>query len=300
MNINEKENLNEIIETEPNGVKFEQNINVVNIDMGKKPLFKKLDLQGALDWMADHIGYVLMGGIIIVYTIVLIFFAGIIVKYKAVIGDMTSLNAGNIYAEDVKTAEDLQEDTEDKEISDIYEASYALEEDNNEEIVDDTDADSPIKGELVEDNGVDAKETGLESETPSLPTNLYDLQVINNDYTKKVASAKNTVGDEIEDAYYLSAGMYSEIVGFYLNSNYSSLTANLSCAEGVKDTFYVNVYIDEDEMPVKTVEIKPLMAKKLIEIDTTGATFIKFETTGSFHTHGAILSEGELKIAEKN
>jgi hypothetical protein len=40
------------------------------------------------------------------------------------------------------------------------------------------------------------------------------------------------------------------------------------------------------------------MARVPIEIDTTGATFIKFDITGSFYNHGAILSEGMLHISE--
>ncbi len=127
---------------------------------------------------------------------------------------------------------------------------------------------------------------------------LYDLRIVGGTDSEKRAKAVNTVGEELENVYYLTGGFYNETVGFYLNGEYDHFTGNISCDDGCKGGFNVNIYLD-DGPRLQSIRVERLMAKVPIDIDTTDATFIKFEITGSMYSQGAILSDGVLHIAER-
>lgn len=259
-------------------VSVEQNINIVNIDMGKRPLLEKLDYDAISEWISNHVIHLAIGFVLLVYTIVLLIMATVLIREKKTINDLMTGSETMIITEQPETIT-LNETYIDDD-RETAEHSYSAEKE-----------DIASSDEL-------ARQEEVEADEPVTEVDLYDCSLVGETYSEKRYSATNTVGEELEKIFFLSGGMYTETVGFYLNGKYDRLTANISCDESTKNTsFDVNIYLDDGPC-VKKIHVEKLMAKVPIDIDTTGAMFIKFDITGSFYNHGAILSDGMLHVAD--
>ncbi len=265
-----------------NTVNVEQNINVISIDMGKQSLLDRFNLEAKKEWIKEHLTLVIAGGIFVLYTVILFVMGATILKYKVLVESIPKGEANT------NVVEVVDETLEDPVISEIIEKDEVFE------------TESIISEKAIEDVEEMAKVIE-EPEEEELPTekDLYDLLIVGDNKSSKMAKAMNTVGEELEDVFYLTGGFYTEKVGFYLNGKYDRFTANLSCDENCKGGFNVNIYLDDGPCE-QTIRVERLMARTPIDIDTSDATFIKFEITGSMYTQGAILSDGVLHIAESS
>ncbi|MBP3196904.1 MAG: hypothetical protein J6N21_07850, partial [Butyrivibrio sp.] len=68
-----------------NTVNVEQNINVVNIEMGKSSLLDKIDLEPIKEWLREHMVQVIVGGILVLYTVILLVMMLTVARYKYII-----------------------------------------------------------------------------------------------------------------------------------------------------------------------------------------------------------------------
>lgn len=261
-----------------NTVNVEQNINVVNIEMGNRSLLDKINLEFLKEWIHDHMIQVIVGGILALYTVILLVMMLTVARYKDIICEKESeKEVAEVVVQyeselDEPIEEFIHEKTESSAMEEIV--SETLEPGTEETIVEDTASEEPV----------------TEKE-------LYDLRIVGGTDSEKRAKAVNTVGEELENVYYLTGGFYNETVGFYLNGEYDHFTGNISCDDGCKGGFNVNIYLDDGPC-LQSIRVERLMAKVPIDIDTTDATFIKFEITGSMYSQGAILSDGVLHIAD--
>ncbi len=265
-----------------NTVNVEQNINVISIDMGKQSLNDRFNLEGKKEWIKEHMPLVIAGGILVFYTAILAVMGVTISKYKGLMASIQKSEANT------DVVEEVNEPLEEPVISEIVEADEAYE----------TEL---ITSEKTIEDGEEMAVVIEEPEVEELPTekDLYDLLIVGDNKSSKKTKAMNTVGEELEDVFYLTGGFYTETVGFYLNGKYDRFTANLSCDENCKGGFSVNIYLDDGPCE-QTIRVERLMARTPIDIDTSDATFIKFEITGSMYAQGAILSDGVLHIAESS
>ena len=262
-----------------NTVNVEQNINVISIDMGKQSFLERLDLEGKKEWIQEHMPLVIAGGILVLYTVILVVMGATISKYKVLVESLSENGANTNVVETVDIPPEGNAETQIIEMRDVVKTDQI----NPEEIMEDYEEIAVVSEEPEEEE---------------IPTEkaLYDFLIVGDSKSSKMAKAVNTVGEELEDVFYLTGGFYSETVGFYLNGEYDRFTANLSCDENCKGGFNVNIYLDDGPCE-QTIRVERLMARTPIDIDTSGATFIKFEVTGSMYTQGAILSDGLLHIA---
>ena len=254
-----------------NTVNVEQNINVVNIEMGKQTFVNKIDLESIKEWIYAHMVQVIIGGILILYTVILLVMMLTMARYKDIIRKNEE--------EKIVTENTVQETV------------------GSDEGVEETE---PIKIEsaVVQEMKETANEIKAAEVTESVTEKeLYDLFIVGDTASEKRVKAVNTVGEELENVYYLTGGFYTETVGFYLNGKYDHFTGSISCDEECKGGFNINIYLDEGPC-LQTIRVERLMTKIPIDIDTTGASFIKFEITGSMYSQGAILSDGLLHIAD--
>jgi hypothetical protein len=263
-----------------NTVNVEQNINVISIDMGKRPLLEQFDLEGKKKWIQEHMPLVIAGGILVLYTVILVVMGATISKYRALVESLSE----NEVNTDVVEAADVPSDG--NAVTQIAETKEVVE----------------IEQVTPEETKQDYDEIEVVLEEPEeeeIPTEkaLYDFLIVGDSKSSKMSKAVNTVGEELEDVFYLTGGFYSETVGFYLNGEYERFTANISCDENCKGGFNVNIYLDDGPCE-QTIRVERLMSRTPIDIDTTGATFIKFEITGSMYAQGALLSDGILYIDE--
>ncbi len=263
-----------------NTVNVEQNINVISIDMGKQSFLERFDLEGKKEWIHEHMPLVIAGGILIFYTVILVVMGATISKYKVLVESLSGSGTNTDVVEGVDVPSEENAITQIVEMKDIVETDQITPEETME----------------------DYEEIAVVTEEPEeedIPTEkaLYDFLIVGDNKSSKMAKAVNTVGEELEDVFYLTGGFYTETVGFYLNGEYDRFTANLSCDENCKGGFNVNIYLDDGPCE-QTIRVERLMARTPIDIDTTGATFIKFEITGSMYTQGALLSDGILHIDE--
>lgn len=264
-------------------VNLEQNINVVNIDIGKHSLWEKLDYVAIQEWVSKHVVHIIVGGIFILYSVVIIVMGALLIKEKK--GTETVIDDNMVETE--------------QEIEVV---------DSNADIITDSVDVVKSKAEPIEAEEIQKEDEIVEQEVPVIPEEiipeevpitevaLYDLPLVGASFSEKKLKATNSVGEELENIFILSGGVWGETVAFYLDGKYDSFYANICCLEG-SSSFDVNIYIDEGPC-VQTVHIQQIMAKTPIEIDVSGATFIRFECTGSFYDHGAILSDGVLHIAD--
>ncbi len=268
-----------------NTVNVEQNINVVNIEMGKKSLMDRIDPEAVKEWAGDHMVQII-GGILVFYTVILFSMMMTVAKYKDIISQNEVQNSA---AENI-----VQIDEEPEEA--VEQITYV-------QVEPEYTAEMEAKSEEVKEEEIVAEETEEtvveEAEPEELPTekDLYDLRIVGGTASEKRAKAVNTVGEELENVYYLTGGFYSETVGFYLNGEYDHFTGNISCDDDCKGGFNVNIYLDDGPC-LQSIRVERLMARVPVDIDTTDATFIKFEITGSLYSQGAILSDGVLHIAD--
>ncbi len=257
-------------------VNLEQNINVVNIDMGKHSLWEKIDCVALQEWISNHVVHIIVGGIFVLYSVVLIVMGTLLVRDKKdseiVIDDNTIKTEQEIEA--TEGSAEIIPDSAD--VVNITAPSIEAEEIQPEE---------PIKSEEI-----------IPEEAPITDVALYDLSLVGASFSEKKLKAANSVGEELEDVFILSGGVWGETVAFYLDGKYDSFYANICCMEE-GSSFDVNIYLDDGPC-VQTVHIQQIMAKTPIDVDISGATFIRFECTGSFYNHGAILSDGILHVAD--
>lgn len=261
-----------------NTVNVEQNINVVNIEMGNKSLLDKIDVEQAKEWLQSHMMQVIIGAVLAFYTVLLIIMSLAVARYRDMLAETASVK--------METGATIPAETESVlEVAEPVEETPAIQE---EPVV----AQEPI--EEIEG----PKEEGEEElSEPVTEKNLYELRIVGGTNSEKRAKATNTVGEELENVFYLTGGFYNETVGFYLNGKYDHFKANLSCDDNCRGGFYVNVYLDDGEC-LQSIRVERLMARTPIDIDTTGAEFIKFEITGSMYSQGALLSDGVLHVLE--
>ena len=285
-----EDNIVEIMESsskeDGNTVNLEQNINVINIDVGKRSFWEKMDYEAFHEWVEKHIVHIVIGSVFGFYTIALMIMFFFLVKEKKAI-DMLIEQQTLAYEKQVEVA-----DQDEGAIDIPVEAEISTgEELNTSNIVEETD---------IED-AKEAEDVLVNEEEPESVTeiDLYDLIIVGNNASEKRAKAVNTVGEELKNVFFLTGGFYTETVGFYLNGEYDRFTANISCDENCNCGFKVNVYLDDGPC-LETINVQRLMARTPIDIDTTGATFIKFEITGSMYTQGAILSDGVLHLADSD
>ena len=280
-----EENHTEVIEShiidrdEKESVSVEQNISIVNIEMGKRSLLEKIDYDAVGEWISSHVIHLVIGTVFMVYTIALLIMGAVILREKKTINTLTSTETTIVQKQPENMMSDENQEMEAVEVNEI------------------TDV---VETETIaaEDEKADQEEELEDIVEPVTELDLYELPIVGGSFSEKRYSATNTVGEKLDKIFYLSSGIYTETVGFYLNGEYDRFTANISCDENTSNTsFDVNVYLDDGPC-VQTIHIERLMAKVPIEIDTTGATFIKFDITGSFYNHGAILSDGVLHIKE--
>lgn len=266
-----------------NTVNLEQNINVVNIDMGRCSILEKIDYDALIDWLHEHIIHVVVGGVFILYTIILVFMGYLLLDAKKEInsnsGNDKAISHEQVIIKDIDVDEDLNT------LEGV--AEIAGESGTSQIIV--------LPEESIE-NGEEMQKETSESESVT-EVELYELPIVGASLSEKKMSATNSVGEELENVFIISGGPWGENTAFYLNGKYDRFTANISCLEE-GSAFDVNIYLDDGQC-IKTVHIQQIMAKTPIDIDVSGATFIKFESTGSFYNHGAILSDGVLHVASE-
>ena len=264
-------------------VNLEQNINVVNIDMGKHSLWEKIDFVALQEWISNHMVHIIIGGIFVLYSVVLIVMGTLLVREKkdseTVIDDNTVKTEQEIEVADINT--DINADSGDA-VNNAAEPIEAEEIQLEEETVEQED---PIISEEI-----------TPEEVPVAEVALYDLPLVGASFSEKKIMATNSVGEELEDVFILSGGVWGETVAFYLEGKYDNFYANICCMEE-GSSFDVNIYLDDGPC-VQTVHIQQIMARTPIDIDVSGATFIRFECTGSFYNHGAILSDGIIHVAD--
>ncbi len=264
-------------------VNLEQNINVVNIDMGKHSLWEKIDFVALQEWISNHMVHIIIGGIFVLYSVVLIVMGTLLVREKKdseiVIDDNTIKTEQEIEVADRNA--DINTDSADV-------ANITAEPVEAEEI--------QLEDEIVEQEDPIIPEESISEEAPITDVALYDLSLVGASFSEKKLKATNSVGEELEDVFILSGGVWGETVAFYLDGKYDSFYANICCMEE-GSSFDVNIYLDDGPC-VQTVHIQQIMARTPIDIDVSGATFIRFECTGSFYNHGAILSDGIIHVAD--
>ena len=292
-NYTTEENYIEVMETcskqekeSSNTVNLEQNINVVNIDMGRRSICERIDYDALMDWFHEHIIHVTVGGVFIIYTVILVVMGCFLIKAKKEnainTGYDKTINQENLITQNKGTDGDLNaldeipvteaETTEELEITQIV---------------------SPSEETIETDEEI---QKGIAELEPVTEIDLYELPIVGASFSEKKLSATNSVGEELENVFIISGGPWGENTAYYLNGKYDRFTANLSCLEE-GSSFDVNIYLDDGPC-IKTVHIQQIMAKTPIDIDVSGVTFIKFESTGSFYDHGAILSDGILHVAD--
>ncbi len=272
--------LNEVDGKTNNTVSVEQNINIVNVEMGKHSMWDRVDFPALKEWIHDHMSQTILGVILAIYTVVLIILSLNVARYRDALGTKEEVPAVT-QEENYSTIETVIEPTEDL-VEPIIEVVQEKE----------------MQEDIVKEETVPEEEPEIaEISEPVTERALYDLNIIGDNRSEKRAKVVNTVGEELEDVFYLTGGLYNETVAFYLNGEYDRLTANLSCEENCRSSFDVNVYLDDGPC-VETIRVQRIMARTPIDIDTTGATFIKFEIVGSIKSQGAILSDGVLYVSE--
>ncbi len=271
-------------------VNLEQNINVVNIDMGKHSLWDKIDCVALQEWISKHVVHIIVGGVFILYSVVIIVMGTLLIRERkggeTVIDDNIVKTDQEIEAAD-RNADIITDSADDVDITaETIEAEGIQQEDEAVEKED----------EVVEKEDLIVSDEAIPEEVPITDVDLYDKPLVGASFSEKKLKATNSVGEELEEVFILSGGVWGETVAFYLDGKYERFYANICCMEG-SSPFGVNIYLDDGPC-VQTINIQQIMAKTPIDIDVSGANFIKFESTGSFYNHGAILSDGVLHVAD--
>ena len=129
----------------------------------------------------------------------------------------------------------------------------------------------------------------------NMPTMIANMEIVESDYAEIKNEAEDTLGNKYIKALVLSRYGNTPYAQYYLGGQYKQFRCIFACSDAAgKSDYRLEIYGDDEGMPIYSMNYTRALPVTPIEIDVTGIEFLTFKISGGDGQRAGIIDSGVL------